>query len=217
MIVSELRAHTMKGTGGMKPQTISNAKRQHILAVATELFLEKGFSAASTSELLRRTGGSKTTIYSYFGDKAGLFTAVVDEMLVDSVSLLGSLDLAELGVRDALMEIAEQYLKVVLSARYIGLMRIVIAEVQRFPEIGEAFYEHGPGLSYAKFKQFLSARVDNKELKVEDTSRATDLFFGTLLHRELLSRIYGVKKTTLRNRQGIAKAVTEEFLARYST
>lgn len=195
---------------------MSNTKRQHILAIATELFLEKGFSGASTSELLQRTGGSKTTIYSYFGDKAGLFTAVVDEMLVDSVSLLGSLDLAELNVRGALMKIADQYLKVVLSERYIGLMRIVIAEVQRFPEIGEAFYEHGPGLSYKKFNRFLVERVDTQELEIEDTSRATDLFFGTLLHRELLSRIYGVKKTALRNRAGIAAAVTSEFLARYA-
>lgn len=201
----------------MKTEVIPNAKRQHILAIATDLFLEKGFSAASTSELLRRTGGSKTTIYSYFGDKAGLFTAVVDEMLIDSVSLLGSLDLAELNVRDALMEIADQYLKVVLSQRYIGLMRIVIAEVQRFPEIGEAFYEHGPGLSYAKFQLFLKERVATKELKVGDPALATDLFFGTLLHRELLSRIYGVKKASLRNRHAIADSVTTEFLSKYAT
>lgn len=194
----------------------SSAKRRHILAVATELFLEKGFSAASTTELIRRTGGSKSTIYSYFGDKAGLFTAVVDELLVDSVSLLGSLDLAELNVRDALIEIAEQYLKVVLSERYIGLMRIVIAEVNRFPEIGKAFYERGPGLSYAKFKDFLDARNETKELAIADTSRATDLFFGTLLHREVLQRTYGVKTKALRNRSATAIAVSDEFLQLYA-
>ena len=201
----------------MKAGSISIAKRHNILAVATELFLEKGFSAASTSELLRRTGGSKTTIYSYFGDKAGLFTAVVDDMLQDSVSLLGSLDLAELSVHDALVNISEQYLKVVLSPRYVGLMRIVIAEVNRFPEIGEAFYEHGPGLSYSKFKSFLEERITAGELKVRDTSRAKDLFFGTLLHRELLSRIYGVKNTALRNRRAIAVAVTDEFIEHYGS
>jgi len=64
----------------------SNDKRQNILAISTELFLEKGFSAASTSELVRRVGGSKTTIYAHFGDKAGLFTAVVDEILKEAVA-----------------------------------------------------------------------------------------------------------------------------------
>lgn len=199
----------------MKPVSASQAKRQHILNVATELFLEKGFSDASTSELQRRVGGSKTTIYSYFGDKAGLFTAVVDEMLLDSVSLLSSLDLAELSVREALIKIAQQYLNIVLSERYIGLMRIVVAEVNRFPEIGQAFYEHGPGLSYAKFKTLLDERISSDELRIKDTSRATDLFFGTLLHRELLARLYGVKKAPLRNVGSVASAVADEFLQRY--
>jgi len=194
----------------------SETKRRHILAIATDLFLENGFSGASTSELLRRVGGSKTTIYSYFGDKAGLFTAVVDEMLLDSVSLPGSLGLAELSIRDALEKIAREYLKVVLSQRYLGLMRIVIAEVNRFPEIGAAFYEHGPGLSYSRFKNFLDERIVNGELVIKDTSRATDLFFGTLLHRELLARIYGVKNTPLRNSGAVAAAVTNEFMDHYS-
>ena len=194
----------------------SSAKRENILSVATQLFLEKGFSEASTSELIRRTGGSKSTIYSYFGDKAGLFTAVVDELLKDSVSLLDSLDLAELDVRAALIEIADQYLKVVLSQRYIALMRIVIAEVNRFPEIGKAFYERGPGLSYDKFEEFLKARILTKELAVADATRATDLFFGTLLHREVLTRIYGVKNTPLRDRQRTARAVSDEFLRQYA-
>ncbi len=199
----------------MKPLTASQAKRQRILAVATELFLEQGFSGASTSELQRRVGGSKTTIYAHFGDKAGLFTAVVDEMLADSVSLLSSLDLAELTIREALIRIAEQYLKVVLSQRYIDFMRIVVAEVNRFPEIGEAFYERGPGLSYAKFRDLLEERIANGELAIGDTSRATDLFFGTLLHRELMARFYGVKKTPLRNVAAVASAVADEFLERY--
>jgi TetR/AcrR family transcriptional repressor of mexJK operon len=195
--------------------TFSNNKRQNILSNATDLFLEKGFSAASTSELLRRVGGSKTTIYTHFGDKAGLFTAVVDEMVKDSVSMLGSLNLSKLSAYDALCKIAQQYLKVVLSERYIGLMRIVVAEVNRFPEIGRAFYEHGPGLSYSKFKSFLDDRVARGELDIRDTSRATDLFFGALLHRELISRLYGVKTAPLRGRTRIAVAVTNEFIERY--
>ena len=193
----------------------SNTKRQNILSNATDLFLEKGFSAASTSELLRRVGGSKTTIYTHFGGKAGLFIAVVDEMLKDSVDMLGSLNLSGLHAYDALFKIAQQYLQVVLSERYIGLMRIVVAEVNRFPEIGKAFYEHGPGLSYAKFKSFLDERVVAGELDIQDTSRATDLFFGTLLHREVLSRLLGVKTTPLRERKTIAAAVTDEFIECY--
>ncbi len=194
----------------------SNDKRRKILEVATNLFLEEGYGAASMSELLRRVGGSKTTIYTHFGDKAGLFTAIVDELLSETVAFAEPLNLTALSVHDALLEVAQQHLKVVLSDRYISLIRIVAAEVGRFPELGKAFYEHGPGLSYLNFKAFLDERVARGELHVDDTSRATDLFFGTLLHREVISRIYGVRITPLRNQKAVAAAVTDEFIKHYT-
>ena len=195
---------------------LSSVKRQKILEVATELFLEKGYGTASTSELVRRVGGSKTTIYSHFGDKAGLFTAIVDELLKDTVAYSDTLDLGGLSVREALLAVAIQHLKVVLSPRYIGLIRVVAAEVNRFPELGKAFYEHGPGKSYANFQNFLEGRVEAGELAVEDPSRATDQFFGTLLHREVLARMYGVKTAPLRGRADIAATIVDEFLDRYA-
>jgi AcrR family transcriptional regulator len=194
---------------------LSETKRQKILEEATTLFLEEGYSAASMSELLRRVGGSKTTIYSHFGDKAGLFTAIVDELLTETVAFADAVNLSALTVRAALCKIALQHLDLVLSDRYVRMIRIVAAEVERFPEIGKAFYDHGPGLSYANFKVFLDERVAAGELVIDDTSHATDLFFGTLLHREVLARIYGVKKAPLRNRKAVADAVTNEFLKRY--
>ena len=199
----------------MSVVNISINKRQKILEEATELFLEQGYSAASMSELLRRIGGSKTTIYSHFGDKAGLFTAIVDELLKETVAFTDSAQLASLSLREALETIALQHLEVVLSDRYIRMIRIVAAEVDRFPEIGAAFYEHGPGLSYRNFKALLDEHVAAGRLEIDDTSRATDTFFGALLHREVLARIYGVKTTPLRNRKVVADAVTSEFMSRY--
>jgi len=115
------------------------------------------------------------------------------------------------------VEIADRHLKIVLSERYIKLIRIVAAEAQRFPEIGKAFYEHGPGRSYSNFKAFLEQRVAAGELEIADTSRTTDMFFGTLLHREVLSRIYGVKKARLRDRAAVATAIVDEFLDHFGS
>ena len=199
----------------MSVVNLSIGKRQKILEEATELFLEQGYSAASMSELLRRIGGSKTTIYTHFGDKAGLFTAIVDELLKETVAFTDSSQLASLSFREALETIALQHLEVVLSDRYIRMIRIVAAEVDRFPEIGEAFYEHGPGLSYKNFKALLDEHVAAGNLVIDNTARATDTFFGTLLHREVLARIYGVKTAPLRNRKAVAEAVANEFISRY--
>src|SRR3954468_24251312 len=53
--------------------------RQNILEIATEEFAEKGFSGARIDEIAARTNTSKRMIYYYFGDKEGLFVAVLEE------------------------------------------------------------------------------------------------------------------------------------------
>lgn len=53
--------------------------RQLILKAAGELFLEAGYELFSVRKLAERIGYSATTVYLYFTDKDGLFSAVVDE------------------------------------------------------------------------------------------------------------------------------------------
>src|ERR671912_2062343 len=53
--------------------------RQNIVAVATKEFAEKGYSGARVDEIAARTNTSKRMIYYYFGDKEGLFVAVLEE------------------------------------------------------------------------------------------------------------------------------------------
>lgn len=53
-------------------------RRQQLLDVGRTLFAERGFDAASVEEVANRAGVSKPVIYSHFGGKEGLYTAVVD-------------------------------------------------------------------------------------------------------------------------------------------
>ncbi len=62
-----------------KPQTRRGIERRlALLLSATELFLEKGYDAVSLDDIVNHAGGSKTSIYKYFGNKDGLFTAICD-------------------------------------------------------------------------------------------------------------------------------------------
>ena len=53
--------------------------RGEILDAATAEFADRGFTGARTEEIAARTRTSKRMIYYYFGSKAGLFTAVLEE------------------------------------------------------------------------------------------------------------------------------------------
>ncbi len=52
------------------------ATREALLEAAEEVFLEKGFNAATMSEIARRAGITKSLIHHYFGSKKGLWTEV---------------------------------------------------------------------------------------------------------------------------------------------
>ncbi|MGH9170457.1 MAG: TetR/AcrR family transcriptional regulator [Acidimicrobiales bacterium] len=50
-----------------------DVRRRHVLDLASALFAEKGYSAASMDELARRAGVSKPVIYELVGNKEELF------------------------------------------------------------------------------------------------------------------------------------------------
>ena len=58
-------------------------RRRHLLELATELFSERGFAAASMDELAERGGVSKPVIYGLFGSKEGVLVAVIDELGIE--------------------------------------------------------------------------------------------------------------------------------------
>ena len=60
------------------PQTKRGHERVALLVSATELFLEHGYDAVSLDDIVQHAGGSKASIYKYFGNKEGLFKAICD-------------------------------------------------------------------------------------------------------------------------------------------
>lgn len=76
--------------------------RRDILAVARAEFAEKGLSGARVDEIAAKTSASKRMIYYYFGDKEGLYCAVLEEAYDRIRSFERDLDLAALRPDEAL-------------------------------------------------------------------------------------------------------------------
>ena len=53
------------------------ARQTEIVTVATRHFAERGYEATSTAEIATDAGVTRALVHHYFGDKAGLFRAVV--------------------------------------------------------------------------------------------------------------------------------------------
>lgn len=154
--------------------TRRDKRRQAMLDAAAALFSEKGYEAATLSEVVARSGGSLTTLYELFGNKAGLLAAMVGDRCSHVQSVIddagGSPDAA-----DALCRIGRFMLDQLLDPEGIALFRIVIAESPRQPELGRLLYESGPLKGRRTLGRYLAT------LGIEEPEEAAVHFFHMLL------------------------------------
>ena len=59
----------------------TTARSRAILATASRLFAEKGYSQATTAEIAREAGVAEGTLYHHFGSKDGIFLNLFDETM----------------------------------------------------------------------------------------------------------------------------------------
>jgi len=138
-----------------KPRLDKDARREAILDVAQEVFLEEGFAAASMSTIAARLGGSKGTLYNYFASKDDLFKAYVERRCLwqqDEVFAIMSGETPEA----ALTRICRSFLGFIVDDVTLRNFALIAAESERAPELGRIFYETGPKVGAERLAAFLA-------------------------------------------------------------
>ncbi len=208
---------TAKDDGSRRP---GRERRQRMLAAATRLFIERGFDGTSVDEIIQAVGGSKTTLYSAFGNKQGLFAAVVGDVTtrLDAAIAVGD---ARAGTRrrqpvEVLTDVGTAAMTIVLSEEVIGLYRLAVAEANRYPDLARSFWEKGPSSARAGLAAYFTDATAHGELAVDDPAEAAELFLGMLLDRGTLGLSLGVlappPKPEINRR---VAAATRVFMAAY--
>jgi AcrR family transcriptional regulator len=85
----------------------AEATKRNIIDVATKEFARNGLSGSRIDEIAARTRTSKRMIYYYFGDKEGLYLAVLEEAYRRIRAIETRLDLDHLSPVDALSRLIE--------------------------------------------------------------------------------------------------------------
>ena len=166
------------GNAGEHPGR-TERKRRAILQEAEALFLDRGFVGASVEEVAVRAAVSKQTVYKQFESKAALFVAVVQGMTglaSDRVQHEMQDPETETDVTGALMGHGERLLNIALAPKLLRLRRLVISETDRFPELGRALYEGGPGRAIAGLAAALQRWSDRGLLTLDDPMIAATQF-----------------------------------------
>ncbi|HUN32268.1 MAG TPA: TetR/AcrR family transcriptional regulator [Trebonia sp.] len=153
------------------------AREAQILATALDVFLHSGFGNSTIEELAGAAKVTKRTVYSYFGDKSGLFAAMVKDLAVD-VSLDAATD------RGTLEELAARIVYRVHSDELVGLHRLVIAESSRFPELARVLYSQGDARHIARLAEHI--RAERGEAPAALAEPLFSLLLGERHRRRLL-------------------------------
>ena len=152
------------------------ARRQAFVDAARDAFFARGYGETTMSSIAAKVGGSKTTLWSYFPSKEGLFAAVVDD-IVTQFSQAITIDLPPDGpVETMLRRFATAMMATVLSPPVIALHRVVAGEAQRFPELGATFYQRGPKRGKERLGAYFSAAMADGRLRQGDPMVAAQQF-----------------------------------------
>jgi AcrR family transcriptional regulator len=152
------------------------AKRRQILEGARRVFLHQGFDGASMGEIAKAAGVSKGTLYTYFASKEALFEALTLEERAGLAEALFRLDADDPDTRAVLRRLGASFIAMMTRPEHVSSVRMVIGAAEKFPRIGQVFYEAGPCQGTVRLATYLDRQVAAGRLVIDDTGIAAQHF-----------------------------------------
>ncbi len=193
-------------------------KYDQVLDGARRVFMSDGYEGASVDTIAREAGVSKATLYSYFPDKRVLFGEVArNECQRQADAASADIDM-NAPPATVLPQAGRHLLRFFLSEFGQRVFRICVAESDRFPELGQQFYDSGPRMVETALTGYFDLAMARGELAIDDKTLAAHQF-AELCKAMLFPRIvFGVQTAfDATEIDRVILGATEMFLARYGT
>lgn len=213
--VKSRKSAVRKRCGAGRPAASEVAERmESLLDVATAVFLKHGYEHASVSEIARRAGASKGTIYSHYPSKAELFVAVIARKMLKLQVSYTEILVSEISLKKVLERFGVLLVRGMLDPETRALFEVFVAVSFKFPKLSRNFWDVGPNRSMALLRGHLAR---HPEFRGKRPERAAEMFWslccGQLFLRRLLLEEAGMPEQTIRLR---VKEATRIFLSAYT-
>lgn len=170
------------------PLSRSEQKRQAIVEAARATFMDKGFDGASMDMIAETANVSKRTVYNHYSSKESLFGDVMlgmcqakKEMMILEFS--PSDDIAQV-----LKEFGSNFVGGIFDPDGMALMRILVSHLDRFPELGQAFFDNGPQEVIDGVADYFTIQTKAGLMRIDKPQEAAGSFL-TSLHGELFLKM----------------------------
>ncbi|WP_036477819.1 TetR/AcrR family transcriptional regulator [Myxosarcina sp. GI1] len=168
----------------------SQEKTAAILKGAMQEFLKHGYAATSMDKVAKAAGVSKATVYSHFGDKEGLFNAVMHDLAQDKFNTAMGLHEPQSLNKNPKIVLSEMATKMLENAKsdraFQDFIRIVIGESGRFPELAKSYVNN---LAKPAIETLTKYFKSHPELKLEDPEATVRVMMGTMIYYVMLQEM----------------------------
>lgn len=181
------RRDVPKSRGGRPTKSAALERDQRLIEVATQLFLERGYEATSLDAVAEAARVSKPTVYARYGDKRGLFAAVLRREIerwlaplakAAEVQLTSS---ANVSAEQRLVEVGREMLMFTCGPDAAAFSRMLTAQSINFPEFAKLGKEEGWQKAVATTARFFDHLVAQGALDLEDTTIAAEVFLDVVV------------------------------------
>ena len=187
----------------------STEKTEAILEGAMQEFLAHGYAATSMDRVAKAAGVSKATVYSHFGDKEGLFNALIQALAKDKFQTAIGLQESQSLAKDpkiVLRELAGKILDNAVNDRtFQNFIRIIIGESGRFPELAKAYVNNLAKPAIEILTQYFKS---HPELNLPDEEATVRIFMGSLIYYIMLQELLHGKEIVPLERDRLIDTLT---------
>jgi TetR/AcrR family transcriptional regulator, mexJK operon transcriptional repressor len=171
--------------------------RERLRTAAHKLFLQQGFLATSIDAILAEAGiSSKETLYRHYANKEALFVDVLAHLTMEQPGFSEKLaaiptphDLPSL--HQALTMLAREILSMMSQPGYLPLVRMIIAEAPRFPQLGTLFFSTVTQRGLAIMTTLLQEAREQHIIADIDFDAVEHTLLGGLLTYVLMNLVFG--------------------------
>ncbi|MEM8533747.1 MAG: TetR/AcrR family transcriptional regulator [Chloroflexota bacterium] len=167
-----------------------------IRAAAQRLFLQNGYLATSTDAILAEAGiASKETLYRHYPSKEELFVDVIKNLTLEQPRFAAQLaELPEIhdlpSLQQALATVAREIFSVMCQPEYPALLRVVIAEMPRVPQLSTLFRDTVPRRGLSMITSLLQQAKERNLIDDLDFDAVAHSLIGGLLTYALVDFVF---------------------------
>jgi AcrR family transcriptional regulator len=188
-------------------------RRQQIIDGALAAFSAKGFDGASNKDIAQAAKiASPGLIYHYFKDKLDLLHQLLESRM-PLLQLLGEVEgTLDRPPAELLPVLALKILRAYEQWPAAAIMKVVLAESMRNPQVARMVNEVGPGRGLRLLSGYLAAQMDAGALRRMDPDVATRAFVGPLIAYSLTKTLFDDPVSGAIGHEAMARGAAEIFL-----